>query len=261
MYNNSSAAMALPTLAATPLQPEFLPLVHDVRASLVSTLGARLHSLYLYGSVARATAQAGCSDLDLSLVLTGPLEPEEQQVLEQLRLQLQERHPVVSKIDFDLGELAQVLAPAQRDSWGYWLKHECRCLYGEDLAAGFAVFAPSPAIARALNGDYAQTLADYGRRIARAGMPEQRLRLQKEAARKLIRATNVLRTEGESHWPGSLEDYVASLARRHPEMAAQMEFFLCEARTPDVEGRIFLERLAAFTQWLQQCERAGQAAQ
>ncbi|MDR3006158.1 MAG: nucleotidyltransferase domain-containing protein, partial [Acidovorax sp.] len=109
----------LPTLALTPLQPEFQPLVHTVRDSLVSTLGTRLHSLYLYGSVARATAQAGRSDLDLSLVLTGPLTPQEQQALERLRQQLQARHPVVSKIDFDLGELAQVLDPAQHDSWGY----------------------------------------------------------------------------------------------------------------------------------------------
>lgn len=246
----------LPTLALTPLQPEFQPLVHTVRDSLVSTLGTRLHSLYLYGSVARATAQAGRSDLDLSLVLTGPLTPQEQQALERLRQQLQARHPVVSKIDFDLGELAQVLDPAQHDSWGYWLKHECRCLHGEDLGARFALFTPSPAIARALNGDYAQTLCDYALRIADAGEPSERLRLQKEAARKLVRATHVLRTETDNHWPRSLEDHAERLVQAHPEMAAPMDFFLAQARQPDAEGSDFLHRLRSFMQWLQQREQA-----
>ncbi|WP_370679177.1 nucleotidyltransferase domain-containing protein [Comamonas sp. GB3 AK4-5] len=241
----------------TPLQPEFLPLVHAVRDRLVNALGVRLHSLYLYGSVARATAQAGRSDLDLSLVLTGPLTPQEQQALERLRQQLQARHPVVSKIDFDLGELAQVLDPAQHDSWGYWLKHECRCLHGEDLGARFALFTPSPAIARALNGDYVQTLCDYALRIAQAGEPAERLRLQKEAARKLVRATHVLRTEADSHWPRSLEDYAAFFVQRHPDMAVQMDFFLVQARDPDADGSDFLHRLSTFTQWLQQCEQAG----
>jgi predicted nucleotidyltransferase len=252
------AITPLPTLSSTALQPEFQALVHDVRDSLVAALGSRLHSLYLYGSVARATAQPGRSDLDLSLVLDGPLTPQVQQDLEQLRLQLQARHPVVSKIDFDLGELVQVLDPAQHYSWGYWLKHECRCLHGEDLGARFALFTPSPAIARALNGGYAQTLCDYALRIADAGEPAERLRLQKEAARKLVRATHVLRTEADSHWPRSLEDYAARLVQAHPEMAAPMGFFLAQAREPDAEGSDFLHRLSSFTQWLQQCEQAYQ---
>ena len=42
-----------------PLQVEFVPLVDDARFSLRTELGTLLDSLYLYGSVSRASAQLG----------------------------------------------------------------------------------------------------------------------------------------------------------------------------------------------------------
>lgn len=246
--NSCNILIEIPPAVA--LQPEFEPLVMEARAVLRAGLGELLDSLYLYGSVSRGYAQPGQSDLDLTLVLARPLFPQERESLECMRLQLQERYPVASKVDFDLGLRDEVLHPDNVNSWGYWLKHECRCIDGTDLALQFSAFRPSAAIARAINEGYSQALADYAHRISAANSHEEMRRLQKEAARKLVRATNVLRPESDSYWPRTLEDHAAYFSGRYPDMAAPMAFFLKQARAPDAQATVFIEKLAWFTQWM-----------
>lgn len=238
----------------TPLQPEFESLVSDARNGLCSGLGALLDSLYLYGSVSRGNARPGQSDLDLTVVLARPPSREESNALERIRLDLQARHPEVSKVDFDLGVREDVLKPANLHSWGYWIKHECRCIHGTDLALQFPAFAPSRTIALAINGDYVRALGDYAQRIDDASEPGDRKRLQREAARKLIRATNVLRAAEDSCWPRTLEEHAGNFGRHHPDMAAEIGFFLAESRAPNAPGRLFNDRLQRFVDWMQQLQ-------
>ncbi len=249
--SDSSCTTTIDLLPSRPLQPAFVALVEDALASLQQALGPLLHSVYLYGSVARAQARPGVSDLDLTLVLTRPLAADEAALLEQQRLALQARHPEVSKVDFDIGVLADIRNPAHWYSWGYWLKHECRCIHGADLGLQFAAFAPSAAVARAVNGDYVQVLQGYIASIAAAQELATLRRLQKEAARKLVRATNVLRPAEGGGWPRSLEDYVRYFSERFPHMAERAAFFLRQAEAPTASAEDFNAQLEAFIAWMQ----------
>lgn len=47
------------TVPHGPIQPAYLAIVEEVRAMLGQRLGRRLHSLYLYGSVATSKAVSG----------------------------------------------------------------------------------------------------------------------------------------------------------------------------------------------------------
>jgi len=237
------------TVADAPIQAEFQALLADVRESL-SPAGLGLHSLYLYGSVARDDASPGESDLDLTLVLTDPPEAHVFEQLEQLRQALEQRHEEVSKIDFDIGHRAEVLAPENRQRWGFWLKHHCRCLWGDDLSLHFEPFAPSRDIALALNSDFEPVLNGYLTRIEHAATAPERLCLQREAARKLIRATHTLRTANASGWPQTLEEHVALFVKHYPAMRIQIAYFLFEARNPSAEREAFSTRLQAFVSWM-----------
>jgi len=179
------------------VQLEYQPLLADACASL-STDDLGLDGLYLYGSVARGDAIPGVSDLDLTLVLREPATAELLARLEAVRCALEQRHPFVTKVDFDIGHHAQVLATENRNGWGFWLKHQCRCLWGNDLSVHFERFRPSRDIALAVNGDFHAVLSAYLTRIACADTETQRLRLQREASRKLIRSTHVLLSEDAS---------------------------------------------------------------
>lgn len=237
------------TVTEAPIQPEFQPLLADICATL-SQSARELHGIYLYGSIARGEGEAGVSDLDLSLILIEPADAPALEQLESARLALEQRHPSVTKIDFDIGHRAQVLAPENRNSWGFWLKHHCRCVWGEDLSQHFEAFRPSRAIAVAVNGDFEQALMAYLVRIEQASTEHTRHRLQREASRALIRATHTLRADDAQMWPHTLEEYVGLFVQHYPNMRVQIAYFLFEARNPSAEGEAFATRLRAFLSWM-----------
>lgn len=116
-------------------------------------------------------------------------------MLESKKRTLERRHTEVTKIDFDIGSRSEALTANNRLSCGYRLKHNCRCLWGNDLAKRFDKLKPSRDIAVAVNGDFESALIKYADLINQATTPTQYLRTQSEALHKLIRSTQVLRCE------------------------------------------------------------------
>lgn len=110
---------------------------------------------------------------------------------------------------------------------------------------------PAKAIALALNGDYAQVLEDYARRLESASSEEERRRLQREAAKKLIRSSDILRGETESVWPETLEHYLALFRARYPGQAPALEYFKAVLDGQAEDPAAFIERLRAFSAWMQ----------
>lgn len=212
----------------------------------------RPQGIYLYGSIANGTARPGLSDLDLSLVLRHPPSAADKDKLESVRLALAQRHPEVVKIDFDIGSRAEVLAPEHLFSWGYWLKHHCRCLWGNDLSTQFDRFKPSRAIAIAVNGDFDAALKRYAERMAQTSALAEIRRLQREASRKLIRSINVLRTDEDRSWPRELGEYAAQLLMHYPQLKEQVDFFLMQAKSPDASADQFIQQLQRFADWMMQ---------
>ncbi|WP_248730509.1 nucleotidyltransferase domain-containing protein [Pseudomonas sp. MWU13-2517] len=237
------------TVSRAPVQLEFQPLLEDV-CNVLSQPDLGVDGIYLYGSVARGEALPGISDLDLTLVLRESPTIAILERLERVRCDLELRHPQVTKVDFDIGSRAEVLAAENRNSWGFWLKHHCRCVWGNDLGVRFERFRPSMDVALAMNGDFEAVLTAYLRRIARADTEQERLRLQRAASRKLIRATQILCAEEASAWPQTLEEHVALFARQYPTMVVQVAFFLFEARNPSADSEKFSARLQAFVAWM-----------
>jgi len=238
------------TVGQQPIQPEFQALVADVLAALTSQFEHLIHSIYLYGSVARGDALVSRSDLDLTLVLLRVASQEESKQLASIRFALQAIHPEVVKIDFDIGVLADVSAAANLNSWGFWIKHHCRCIWGNDLAVGIGRFRPSKAIAVAVNGDFYQAMEGYAERIELVLNHVEIRRLQRVAARKLVRATNILRSDEDLSWPQSLQNYADLFLKRYPAMADSINYFLFAASSAHDVSDNFVERLREFTNWL-----------
>ena len=245
------------TISHVALQTAFLPVVDDLRCMLFGPFGHQIDSAYLYGSVARGDAVIGRSDLDVVLVLARKPALQDDRDIETARQALEARHPEVLKVDFDVGFREEVLAPKNLHRWGFWLKHHCRCIYGHDLARDLAPFRPSREIARAVNGDFYEVLDGYARRIGTEPDAAAIARMAREASRKLIRATNMLRSVMSKSWPESLEDHLALFIDTYPQMAQEAAFFRLfatssENEPPQVVSADFVERLRAFSAWMQQ---------
>ena len=236
------------TLPNIETQPQFQDLLADVCMTLTRS-NPPLDSIYLYGSVARGDAVPAVSDLDLTLVLQNPPASQDLEILESKRRTLERRHTEITKIDFDIGSRAEVLAADNRSSWGYWLKHHCRCIWGNDLSKHFDRFKPSRDIAIAVNGDFESVLTRHADLIEQAVTPTQSLRLQREASRKLIRSTQVLRSEQDLMWPQTLDEHVELFIQHFPCMCMQICFFLSQARSPDAKSKEFIAQLRSFLIW------------
>lgn len=233
-----------------PVQSDFQNLLRDLCSTLVAEAPLLLDSIYLYGSVARGEAVPRVSDLDVTLVLSHEGSSPDLENIEALRKALAARHPEVVKIDFDIGHRAEVLAADNLFSWGYWLKHHCRCIWGNNLGQRFAPFRPSRAIAVAVNGDFEAVLNRYAERIEQTIDINEQSLWQREAARKLIRATNILRSDQDRNWPRTLDEHAEQFARHYPSMKTQIESFLVLAKTPTTSVKEFSTQLRNFVQWM-----------
>ncbi len=242
-------------VADAPWQPAFAPLLADVCRAFAAQQRL-LDGIYAYGSIARGEARAGVSDLDLTVLLREPPTDAARERLDGIRRALEARHPEVVKIDVDIGNRAEALDPGQANRWGFWLRHHCRCLWGEDLSRRFGPFRPSRDIALAMNGDFDSVLSDYLARLRQAGTALRKLPLQRAASRKLLRATQVLQDGHSGEWPWSLDDHARLFLRRYPSMQGETAFFMAEALAPGAEYGEFTARLQAFRDWMVQRHRA-----
>ena len=240
--------IALPIVNA--MQPEFARVVDGVVATLTRCFPELMHSLYVYGSVAQGRATPDKSDLDMSVIFHDRPDRATAARLAEIKRELEKSYPVVSKIDFDCGVLPQVLHPDHTLSWGYWLKHHCVCVYGEDLSRRFAPFKPAKAIAVAVNGDFLPVLEKFMAQIRSSADKNEGLQLQRAAARKIIRATSILRSEYDKDWPDTLAEHHGKLIARDPEKADDMDYLLAASHEPQGDLADFEKRILAFARWL-----------
>lgn len=231
-------------------QPAFSQLVADVVQTLTTTFPDLIHSVYVYGSIIDATATERLSDLDLTVIYY--LEPDADATakIDVIKTVLEQDHPVVSKIDIDPGVLEEVMLPANGIRWGYWLKHQCVCVYGEDLRDRFEPFRPSRDIAIAVNGDFLEVLNGYVALMKSTLKPAQRHVLQRSAARKAIRSTNILREDNDQDWPVTLKELAEKFNDRYPALAEEMDYLLSISYRPRGDISVFTSRIITFTHWL-----------
>ncbi|HHE6468027.1 TPA: nucleotidyltransferase domain-containing protein [Providencia rettgeri] len=239
----------IPVLEKRLFQSEFQLVITESIYWLSHILKEKLHSLYVYGSVAKGCAKPQQSDLDLCIILCDDLTQLETTRLNEIQVQLTVNHTEVSKIDFDIGMLADVMSEVNLYSWGYWIKHHCRCIYGDDLAIHFSQFIPSREIAEAVNGDFVNVLNDYIGQINHCNDDSELKLLYRAASRKLIRSTNILRWKNDNDWPETLSEYTQKFVQRYPERQFEINYFLYQGTAPFADEQ-FVGKLIQFINWL-----------
>ncbi|WP_333610023.1 nucleotidyltransferase domain-containing protein [Pantoea piersonii] len=248
MDDNHNNFIPLPKCAE--IQPAFSRVIAYVVTKLTHSFPDLIHSLYVYGSVAEGRAETNNSDLDMTLIFKHKLDQTTTKQLEAIHSELEKNNPIISKIDFDCGLLEQVLNADNLLSWGYWLKHHCRCVYGEDLSHRFQVFRPSKAIAVAVNGNFRQVLTGLIIQMKASSDENKKLQLLRSAARKLVRSTNILRSDHDNEWPGTLHEHRDWFIARYPALAKDMDHLLAMSTGGRENIADAEKKLLDFASWL-----------
>ncbi|WP_214814476.1 nucleotidyltransferase domain-containing protein [Exiguobacterium sp. s196] len=149
------------------VQPEFESVLFKAIELVKEAFDDQLHSIYLYGSIGRGTAVAGQSDLDLTVLVHEDVDATE--LVEQTE-RLLTQHPEVIKIDYDIGRLDVALDPANRFEWGFWLRHLCTCVDGEDVSIQFPRMKPDVSVSEALNQDLISSIKAAKSKLLRGQM-------------------------------------------------------------------------------------------
>lgn len=226
------------------IQTEFRVVVDQAVAQLLSTFRTAIHSIYLYGSVARGEAKRCHSDLDMSVVFCAPLTEQDHKRLKQLFLALTEGFPLITKVDFDPGHLAEVLHPQEKFRWQFWLKHCCCCLWGKDLALGFEACRPNLAIACALNEDLPEMVV-----MLNSGLNEDNASTRgRVLAKKLLRSACGLLVEQHRSWLVEPEECAGVIRRYQPHYEPGVEMALMILRKGTATVNEVVQLSASFAQ-------------
>lgn len=183
-----------------PFQEEYRRVIQELVQAFEGGLGSNLHSIYIYGSVARKTAVAGKSNLDIVVVTHRPTDERFKTLLGTVKWRFKRAYPFITEISFQFPLVHQILDITSIITWGFMLKHCCVCVYGDDLSTRYGEFEPSWEIAKFWNMDVAEWVSHYRKKIALAKTQSEQIGYQKIIAKKLLRASYSLIMYKDKAW-------------------------------------------------------------
>lgn len=243
--------MSLPVIdSKQPFQTEFEPLIREVLTCLKSGLGQNLHSVYVYGSVARKTAVAGKSNLDLVVVTKAAFESNRATLLNTIKWRAQQGYPQVNGVSVQTALVSDVANLDSIFTWGFMLKHCCVCIYGDDLADCFGDYVPSWEIAKHWNMDVEEWISVYRAKIAQAKSVEEQTQAQTVIAKKLLRASYSLIMYRDKRWFDEPVECGQVFLTYHPEMQLEIERLGILLAGRAIPKRSVIGLLDSFGSWL-----------
>lgn len=199
---------------------EYRSVIDASVAALKATLPGAVHSVYVYGSVARGNAVSGKSDLDLLVVFKRKLTQEEQDTLKALQESLSSEHKALVR-EVGIADATctydEMVDPANKYGWGAYLKILCVCVDGEDLTKRFERFKISPDIAVGFNGDASKAMQNAMQKITNAKTDEEAAKAVAIVARKLIRTCYMMVMTRAQIWTTKLSEQAELFLRYFPE--------------------------------------------
>ena len=164
----------------------YFPCIQETVKELVRLFPDLLHSVYVYGSVARGEAIEGKSDLDLLVMFNDTLGAEELAELKTVTNDLSRTyHSLVRDVGIAVADVEYVIDPANYYEQAF-IKELCVCVHGEDIRERFGPYKLTPEIAISFNGDIREVLERTIIRLEAATIDEFKI-LTQNFARKLIR--------------------------------------------------------------------------
>jgi len=164
----------------------YLPCIRESVERLIRFFLRQLHSVYVYGSVARGEAVVATSDLDLLLMINGTLSTEQSMKLKTITQAMSQKYcSLVRDVGAAVAQYDDSVDPANYYEQAF-LKELCVCVHGEDLRERFGPYKLTPEIAISFNGDIHEVLSRKISRLQTASNEEFKT-ISQGFARKLIR--------------------------------------------------------------------------
>ncbi|USD33523.1 MULTISPECIES: nucleotidyltransferase domain-containing protein [Vibrio] len=233
-----------------PFQERYQPAINDLIAFLRGGLGDNLHSVYIYGSVARKRAKPHRSNLDVLVVTHESFSDIRTTLFNSIKWRFQKSYPFITEVSLKNTLAKEVASLESIFSWGFQLRHCSVCIYGEDLSECFGDYEPSWEIAKHWNMDVEDWVAVYRNRIARSATPEEQSKAQQIIAKKLLRASYSLVMYKDKNWFDDPVECGQNFLRYYPEKKVEIERLGILLTGRVIAKRSVIGILDGFGEWL-----------
>ena len=233
-----------------PLQTEYNQAVQELVSFVRSGLGHNLHSIYVYGSVARKSAIPYRSNLDVIVVTHQSFSEQRSTIINTLRWRFQKSYPYITEVNIKTALVSEVASLESLFSWGFLLRHCSVCVYGEDLSECFGDYEPSWEIAKHWNMDIEDWLAVYRNRIIRAKEESEILKSQRIIAKKMLRASYSLVMPKDLGWYDSPIECGKHFLRYYPQMQVEIERLVIMLQSRTIAKRSVIGIIDSYGDWL-----------
>lgn len=164
----------------------YMPCIQESIERLKDLFHQQLHSVYVYGSVARGEAVAIKSDLDLIAMFDGKLSSFKLAELKKLAGELSGKyHSLVRDVGIAVAYYDYTMDPSNYYENAF-LKELCVCVYGADVGEEFGPYKLTSEIAIRFNGDICDALTRTLNRLKTASAKDFKT-ISQNFSRKLIR--------------------------------------------------------------------------
>jgi hypothetical protein len=227
----------------------YRPVVEDCTAVLTEVFGGRLHSLYLYGSVATGQGRPPHSDVDLLPVWVGSVAAED---VADVAAVLSRRHGGLAReVGLAPATLAEVRSEG-RDGFGLrcFLRHYCVWLAGTDLRPSLPACRASRVVADGFNDDVPGLVRRWRSELAAAQTPDEVALVARAAARKLLLVAATVESAEHGGWTTDRRTGATMLAAHHPQWSLTAQQAVDWCAHPDRPSPHHVHRLLDLGAWL-----------
>ncbi|HLZ15101.1 MAG TPA: nucleotidyltransferase domain-containing protein [Candidatus Saccharimonadales bacterium] len=233
--------------------PQYRSVIDASIAALKTTLPDVVHSVYVYGSVARGNAIPGKSDLDMLVIFKRKLTQQEQDALKGLQESLSSQHKTLVR-EVGIADATctydEMLDSTNKYGWGAYLKILCVCVDGEDLTERFEQFKISPDIAIGFNGDASKAIQSAIEKITNAKTDDDAAKAAAIVARKLIRTCYMMVMTRAQVWTTRLSEQAELFLRYFPEKQGFIRTLQSWIDTPSTDREAILKVLRGDCRWV-----------
>jgi hypothetical protein len=147
------------------IKPEYQILLNDLKTRVESKFGDDMKAYYLLGSVGRGEEILNISDIDTEIILKRDVSPEDEIWSEEVKKELEPLYPLLSRIDLGLMH-EKAFESSRTDSLKFIFKTDGVLISGTDIASNFTSLPPGEELARLLNQNYREMLAEIQKIIS-----------------------------------------------------------------------------------------------
>ncbi|WP_067730571.1 nucleotidyltransferase domain-containing protein [Oceanobacillus damuensis] len=226
----------------------FMPCIQESVTSLQELFEQQLHSVYLYGSVARGDAVISKSDLDLIAMFNGNLSSDQLTELKKLAGELSERYQsLVREVGIAVAYYDYTMDPSNYYENAF-LKELCVCIYGEDLGKRFGPYKLTSEIAIRFNGDIGEVLERTLNRL-RTASDKEWITTTQNFSRKIIRTYYSMVMVRSQVWTTRLSEQAEVFINYFPEKKSIICTLLNWIDEPPMDRKTVFELFKSEGEW------------